>query len=29
MRRAIGEGRFQAFAAGFAAEQAKGDIEPL
>ncbi len=29
MRRAIGEGRFRAFAAGFAAEQAKGDIEPL
>ena len=29
MRRAIGEGRFQAFAAEFAAEQANGDIEPL
>jgi queuine tRNA-ribosyltransferase len=29
MRRAIGEGRFRAFAAEFAAEQAKGDIEPL
>ncbi len=29
MRRAIGEGRFQAFAAEFAAEQAKGDIAPL
>ncbi len=29
MRRAIGEGRFQAFAAEFAAERAKGDIEPL
>jgi queuine tRNA-ribosyltransferase len=29
MRRAIGEGQFQAFAAEFAAEQAKGDIAPL
>jgi len=29
MRRSIGEGRFQAFAAEFAAEQAEGDIEPL
>jgi queuine tRNA-ribosyltransferase len=28
MRRAIGEGRFRAFAAEFAAEQANGDIEP-
>jgi queuine tRNA-ribosyltransferase len=28
MRRAIGEGRFRAFAAKFAAEQANGDIEP-
>ena len=28
MRRAIGESRFQAFATEFAAEQAKGDIEP-
>jgi len=29
MRRAIEEGRFKAFAVEFAAEQAKGDIEPL
>ena len=29
MRRAIGEDQFQAFAAEFAAEQAKGDIAPL
>jgi queuine tRNA-ribosyltransferase len=28
MRRAIGEGRFRAFAAEFAAEQANGDMEP-
>jgi queuine tRNA-ribosyltransferase len=29
MRDAIGAGRFQAFAAEFAADQARGDIDPL
>ena len=29
MRGAIAEGRFRAFVAEFAAEQARGDIEPL